>query len=75
MTNEDTQYTESAKTDKAEAIRKRYCLENNQVFESLDDDFTYREKEDSGDTYLIFDNSELDTIHYKNKLYFIKRIK
>lgn len=63
--------------DKAEAIRRRYCLENHQVFESVSDDYTYLQYDDrSGEMYLCFEESELDAILLDNdKVYFIKRIK
>lgn len=76
MTIEDIEYKEPAKGDKAEAIRRKYCLENNRVYEDLDFDWMFAEKEDNaGDTYLCFKASELDTINHNGKLYFIKRIK
>lgn len=61
--------------DKAEAIRKKYCLENNQVYE-MDNSDTFRELQGgNGDHYSCFNSVELDTVSHNGKLYFIKRIK
>jgi hypothetical protein len=76
MTTEGTEYEEPARCDKAEAIRKKYCLENNRVYEVLDNSDTFRELQDgNGDHYSCFSSVELDTVSHNGKLYFIKRIK
>lgn len=73
---EEMEYEAPALGDKAEAIRRKYCLENDRVFESQDDDYTFwEEKESLGEQYLCFKASELDSMHYKGNLYFIKRFK
>lgn len=74
--DKEPEYEQPARGDKAEAIRKKYCLENNQVYEDADNDYTFRELTNGkGDEYLCFAANELDTISHQGKLYFIKRIK
>lgn len=76
MTTDYTEYEEPARGDKSEAIRRKYCLENNQVYEDQDNDYAFMESPSgAGDEYLCFAASELDTISHQGKLYFIKRIK
>ena len=65
-----------ARCNKAEAIRKRYCLENNQVYEESDNSYAFRELPcGTGDMFLCFESSEIDIIYYDKKLYYIKRMK
>lgn len=62
--------------DKSEAIRKKYCLENDKVFEDEDDSDVFRELQfGTGNKYFCFSASELDSIYQNGKLYLIKRIK
>ncbi len=64
-----------AKGDHPEAIRTRYCLENDMVYEDIDNDYIFTKWRDGkGDKYLCFATTELDTIRYKDKMYFIKKI-
>lgn len=70
------EYEIPAVGDKAEAIRRKYCLENDQVYEDVDNDYLFREKPcGTGDEYICFDASELESIWHNKKLYFIKRRK
>jgi len=65
-----------AQTDKAKAIRRKYCLENNKVFEFPFDDYTYFEKNgEAGEEYLCFEEDELDVVVENGKAFFIKRYK
>lgn len=65
-----------AQGDKAEAIRRKYCLENDQVYEDQDDDCTFRkEAGGKGDKFLCFELSEIDAIYHDKKWYYIKRTK
>ena len=77
MTDEEYYTHESPATgDKAEAIRRKCCLENNQVYEEQDNDYTFRkEAGGTGDKFLCFELSEIDAIYHEKKWYYIKRMK
>ena len=65
-----------AQGDKAEAIRRKYCLENNQVYEESDNSYAFRELPcGAGDMFLCFESSEIDEICHNNKWYYIRRMK
>lgn len=78
MSKEETEMELPAQGDKAEAIRMKYCLENDQVYEDQDDDCTFRkEAGGKGDKFLCYEFwiTEFDIISQSGKLYFMKRIK
>ena len=61
---------------KAEAIRRMYCLENNQVYEEVDNSYAFRELPYClGDKFMCFELSEIDAIYHEKKWYYIKRTK
>ena len=65
-----------ASGDKAEAIRRKYCLENDQVYEDTDNTCVFWElPSGAGDKFLCFGSVEIDAIYHDNKWYYIKRIK
>lgn len=71
---------EPARGDKAEAIRRKYCLENDQVYDAngndIYDNFAFFKSKDScGDAYLCFDSHDIDIIKHRGILYYIYRIK
>lgn len=63
-----------ARGDKAEAIRKNDCLEDDQVFETdCDSIFTkYRDNTIDNVTYYCFEMDELETIRLNEKIYFVR---
>lgn len=72
---EEAECEEPASGDKAEAIRRKYCLENNQVYDS-NESFEFTEKaEYEGDIYICFEESELDIIYHNGKVFYIHRVK
>ena len=68
-----------AQGDKAEAIRRKYCLENDQVYEDTDNTCVFWElPSGAGDKFLcfeLFELSEIDAIYHEKKWYYIKRTK
>lgn len=76
--DKEPEYEEPAVGDKAEAIRRKYCLENNQVYESVVDDYTFFKSKsnvcyNNSDIYYCFEESELDKINHNGKTYYIKK--
>ena len=65
-----------AQGDKAEAIRRKYCLENDQVYEDTDNTCVFWElPSGAGDKFMCFGSLELDAIYHDKKWYYIKRTK
>lgn len=63
--------------DKAEVIRKKYCLEDDQVYECLYNDYEFTKynmpnRYDEG--YLCFEEEELDIMVHNGKVYYIRKI-
>lgn len=73
--DEDIEYVQPARGDKAEAIRRKYCLEPKMVFDDpVDEDLFVQYDDKPGDVYLCFEESELDIVEQNGKIYFIKKI-
>lgn len=80
MTTDDTEYEEPARGDKAEAIRRKYCLENDQVYDANGNDIYdniafFKSKDSCGDAYLCYEEDGLDIIVQNGKVFYIHRVK
>ena len=57
MTKDDTEYEKPARGDISEAIRRKYCLENDHVYDSGSDDYMFFKtpgNDSSTEVYLCF---------------------
>lgn len=71
----EIEYEQPSRTEKAEAIRRKFCLENNQVYEAFDDDNTFFKSPQSDQSnsviYMCFEEKELVSITHNGKKFYI----